>query len=151
MGNSSYLRFDDDDKTKCTFSQSSQGKWVNWKHTVPYNVQWMAEKICLILLTLNKIYLTCWIYFKGNNNFSVLCYFANLTWHKYLKSSLMEDQGFFILQSQYHGCWWPGDRRNQGISSHDVGLVCLEYSSFSTRSVNITTVYSIVFINLKNT
>ena len=23
-----------------------------------------------------------------------------------------------ILQSQYHGCWWPGDIRSQGISSN---------------------------------
>ena len=35
---SSYFRFDDDNKTKYIFSQSSQGKWVNWKHTAPYIV-----------------------------------------------------------------------------------------------------------------
>ena len=33
------------------FSQSSQGKWVNWKHTAPYIVLWITDRICLILLT----------------------------------------------------------------------------------------------------
>ena len=33
------------------FSQSSQGEWVNWKHTAPHIVQWITERICLILLT----------------------------------------------------------------------------------------------------
>ena len=23
----------------------------------------------------------------------------------------------------YHGCWWPGAPRSQGISNHDIGLV----------------------------
>ena len=35
-GNSSYFRFDDDNETKYIFSQSSQGRWVNWKYTTPY-------------------------------------------------------------------------------------------------------------------
>ena len=29
----------------------------------------------------------------------------------------------FILHSQYHGCWCPGDARSQGISSHGIDLV----------------------------
>ena len=33
--------------------------------------------------------------------------------------------------------WWPGDTKSQGISSHGIDLVILEYSSFSTRWVNI--------------
>ena len=33
-----------------------------------------------------------------------------------------------ITYSQYHGCWRPCDTRSQGISSHDIGLVCTEYS-----------------------
>ena len=28
-----------------------------------------------------------------------------------------------ILHSQYHGCWWPGDARIQGISSYNTGLI----------------------------
>ena len=29
------------------------------------------------------------------------------------------------LHSPYHGCWWPGDARSQGISSHNVDPVKL--------------------------
>ena len=28
-----------------------------------------------------------------------------------------------ILHGQYHGCWWPGDARSQGIKKHNIGLV----------------------------
>ena len=28
-----------------------------------------------------------------------------------------------ILQSQYHGCWCPGDARSQGISIDDIYYV----------------------------
>ena len=27
------------------------------------------------------------------------------------------------LLSWYHGFWWPGDARNQGVSNHDIDLV----------------------------
>ena len=33
------------------------------------------------------------------------------------------DKDLPSLQSEYHGCWWPGDARSQDISIHDVGLV----------------------------
>ena len=39
-----------------------------------------------------------------------------------------------VLHSQYHGCWWLGDARNQGISSHDIDFLLTEYSSQSLRS-----------------
>ena len=32
-----------------------------------------------------------------------------------------------------HGCWCPGDRRGQGISSHRIDQVFFQYSSLSTR------------------
>ena len=32
----------------------------------------------------------------------------------------------FTYNSQYHGWWWPGDARSQGISNHDIDLVKLE-------------------------
>ena len=41
----------------------------------------------------------------------------------------------FFLHSQYHGYWWLGDGRTQAISSHDIDIMCLGYSSFSTRGV----------------
>ena len=37
----------------------------------------------------------------------------------------------FIPLNQYHGCWWPGDVRSQGIRSHGANLVIPEYSGFS--------------------
>ena len=40
----------------------------------------------------------------------------------------------FLSCGQFYGCWWPGDARSQGISSHGIDLV-LEYSSISTRRV----------------
>ena len=42
-----------------------------------------------------------------------------------LKSFFIEDIYLFILQGQYFGCWWLGDSRNQGTSSHDINLVIL--------------------------
>ena len=38
-------------------SQSSQMKWINWKHTAPYIVYWITERICLILLTHSTNYI----------------------------------------------------------------------------------------------
>ena len=37
--------------------------------------------------------------------------------------TLVEDNYLPILRSQYHGSRWPGDVRNQGISSYDTDLV----------------------------
>ena len=34
----------------------------------------------------------------------------------------MEDKDLFILHIQYHACWWTGDTRSQGISSHGTDL-----------------------------
>ena len=48
----------------------------------------------------------------------------------------MEDKDLFILHDQCYGCWWPGDARSQGISSHGIDLLLPECPSFSTRRVN---------------
>ena len=48
----------------------------------------------------------------------------------------MKDKDLFILHTQYHSCWWPGDARSPGISSHGTGLIIPEYSSFITRMIN---------------
>ena len=55
MENSSYFRFDDD-KTKYIFSQSSQQRWVNWKHNPIYCIMDNWEN--MLNLTLDKIYPT---------------------------------------------------------------------------------------------
>ena len=36
------------------------------------------------------------------------------------KSLPVEDKDLFILYIKYHGCWWPGNARSQGISSNDI-------------------------------
>ena len=53
-----------------------------------------------------------------------------------LKPIVMEDKDPYIPHGWYHCCWWPGDARSQGISSHGIDLVLLEYSCFSTQSFN---------------
>ena len=35
----------------------------------------------------------------------------------------MEDTASFILYSQYHGYWCPGDARSQGIKGSGIELV----------------------------
>ena len=58
--------------------------------------------------------------------------FSRGSWLK-MKSFFIEDKDLFVLLSQYRGCWWPGDARSQGISSHGIDLVLSEYFSLSTR------------------
>ena len=55
--------------------------------------------------------------------------------HRCLKSFLMEHTNMFIQHFQYHGCWWPGSWRRQGISSNGIDLLYWEYPSLSTRRV----------------
>ena len=59
----------------------------------------------------------------------------------YLKSFIMEDKDPFMLHSQDHGCWWPGDVMDQDISSQGIDLVTPEYSGYSTRRVNTLSFY----------
>ena len=49
--------------------------------------------------------------------------------------SNMEDRNMFILQSEYHGCWWPGNARSQAISSNNIDLVIPDYSSFLNKGI----------------
>ena len=44
-----------------------------------------------------------------------------------MKSFFGEYKDLFILQGQYHGCWWPGKSTSQDISSHGIPLITLEY------------------------
>ena len=46
-------------------------------------------------------------------------------------------QGLPILHNQYHGCWWPGDARSQGISNHDIYNVELDHFGPHTLTVKI--------------
>ena len=44
-------------------------------------------------------------------------------------------QEYFIQHCQYHGCWWPGDAKSRGISSHGSDPFRLQYSSLTIRLV----------------
>ena len=66
----------------------------------------------------------------------IICHISMLRCQRYLKSFHIEDKGLFILYSQYHCCWCPGDVRSQGISSPDIDLVILEYIIRSPRRIN---------------
>ena len=52
------------------------------------------------------------------------------------------------MHSQYHGGWWPGDARSQGISSNDIDLVIPKYAYFSTRGLNLFVVFLITMESL---
>ena len=53
--------------------------------------------------------------------------------YRYFKYFLIQDKHAFILHSQYHGCWWSGGSRIQGINSHGVDLVFPNYFTVITR------------------
>ena len=40
------------------------------------------------------------------------------------------DKGLFILLSQYHDCWWPGDTKSQDISSHVTDVYFMDFSTY---------------------
>ena len=48
----------------------------------------------------------------------------------------------FIVYSQYHGCWCPGDARGQGINSNATDLIFMEsLASAPGPHLNINTVF----------
>ena len=57
-------------------------------------------------------------------------------WYGYSKYFLV-NKDMFILNSHYDW-WWLGDTWSQGINSHGIDLILLEYSGFITRKVNVT-------------
>ena len=60
----------------------------------------------------------------------------------------MEDLDMVIIYSQYHGCWWPGNRSlSQGISSYCINLVFLEYCGINIKIVVMSTMTKI-FVNI---
>ena len=61
-----------------------------------------------------------------------------------LRLSCTSSLNLFIPNSKYHGCWWPGDTRSQGISSYCIDLVLRGYSSLNTRGIDIEVYYDIL-------
>ena len=72
----------------------------------------------------------------GINSWHAVINFQNINKHlQVVEICLAEERSLFILHNQYHCCWWPGDTRSQDISNHGIGLICMEYSHFSTKRV----------------
>ena len=58
---------------------------------------------------------------------SLILYHPMLLKHlRLLRFSLKQEKNICISHNQYHGCWWPGNVRSQGISSHGIDLLYLE-------------------------
>ena len=66
---------------------------------------------------------------------SIYSHLSTFRWC-YIVVLLHGRQDMFILHDQYHGCWWPGDPKSQGITSHGNDIILWELSSFSTTRVN---------------
>ena len=60
----------------------------------------------------------------------IVCHLSTLTWHRQLKYFLVGYKDRFIIYGQHHDCWWTGDARSQGVSSHGIDLVLSGYSGF---------------------
>ena len=82
------------------FNHQASGKYRSRWNLTLYMLNWFEET---------------WKYI------GIFCHFLKVGWC--LKSFFMEDIDLFILYSQYHGCWWPGDRWSQVICNHDIDLV----------------------------
>ena len=77
--------------------------------------------------------------FRNMKSIHILYHFSMLRWSRYLKSFLLKDKGLFILHVQYpyHGCWWPGNARRPGSSSHGRGC-CEIWEALVLRTSNMT-------------
>ena len=77
----------------------------------------------------NMVWLVCISIFDFSGSKSCMC---RIGWGKhndifafFIMSWQMvtKGRGLFIWHSQYHGCKWPDNTRNQGISNHGIDLV----------------------------
>ena len=50
----------------------------------------------------------------------ILFHFLTLRWNRSSTASLLAWKDLFILHGQYHGSWWPGSLRRQGISCYGI-------------------------------
>ena len=104
-----------------------------------YRMQWRTHALhgncCWESRDFNLLYAEL---FGGNVKIScVLYHFWKARWFRLLKSFPLEDKDMFILQSQYHGCWWPGDKRS-------VDPVLPEYCGFSIIEDILMIIYCVL-------
>ena len=54
-----------------------------------------------------------------------------------LHTEMAEVAEIVLSGKQVHVCWWPGDAMCQEISSHNIDLVIMEYSTLNIRDVTL--------------
>ena len=60
-------------------------------------------------------------FFRGNINIYIhFMSLLHIDMTQLVKILALVRQDLPILRSQYHGCWWSGDARSQGINNHDI-------------------------------
>ena len=91
------------------------------------------KRITLILVVLNLLY-----HKKHKKYICIFYHFSKQGMHRSLKSYITEDKDPFscILNSQYHGCWWSGDARSQGISTHVLTPYFWDIPVFASEGLN---------------
>ena len=68
-------------------------------------------------------------------NMKTYLHFLSFATYMWLNPFLTEEKDLRILHSKYHGCWCPGDLPGQGIYSHGIDLVLIEYTGLSTGRI----------------
>ena len=67
----------------------------------------------------------------------ILYYSPTLRYHRLFGFTLKDYKDIPIPYCHYHGSWWPGDTRNQGISIHDINPVYAQFPIANTGRFNI--------------
>ena len=83
------------------------------------------DVISISYMARGVIILSCWIHCRKRNkqtNKKTRIYtFPIISLHPLVVELFRHGiRGPFVLYNQCHGCWWPGDTRSQGISSHGI-------------------------------
>ena len=105
------------------------GSWCTTRHTDRLLTQWIFLAVCFYIVYMVTVF--CYLSYMLFSHFSKL----SLGCCRYVSPFFKNDKDLLILHSQYHGFWWPGDSRSQGISSQGIDPVFLEYSSFSIWNI----------------
>ena len=89
-------------------------QWVNPQkhHWSPIECQFQLSLYILILVKFEgSIKIIAHLHFSRSH-------FSTLEIVHVIEIALWHDKASSMLHSQYHGCWWPGNSRSQGIYNH---------------------------------
>ena len=108
---------------------------------IPMLVRWhllFCVRAMSVIYDLNHYKLKCR---KGNYKCTCIFYIVcSKAMEQVVGMPVCERQDLFILDRQYHGCWWTGDEKSQDISNYRP-----EYSGLSTGLVIFLGVFLISF------